>query len=423
MNTRASVLAVKEMPLVIACNAWSEDTMGGAYRIASDFAVFCAARGRQVHYVCSHPEGTGQRPDWDKGVNVWRYRQPFKSGQGKRLGNFYGHQRGAAAVLGRIRSSLKNVSGFVLNGHTALQYYAMLGQSSGSRKVMSVHSPLVDEYLAEKTPAASGWKKSLAVAALSYVERVACQKSDQVQCFSGFTLSLLERRYGRSFRDKASVCPGYVDFERYRLAATSRAEARKRISRVPWGGEDVHFFSLRRHVQRMGLEKLIEACAWLRDRSVAGGHKPAFRLVLGGDGPLRPQLERQSFELGLKDFVFFAGALTEKELPLYYRAADCFVLPSVELECFGLVILESFAAGTPVLATPVGAIPEVLGPLAGRSLAPGTDAPSLGTAMFKFIQKKALPPDEGELVRYAKNFDKDLILARLESLVMGQDHE
>jgi glycosyltransferase involved in cell wall biosynthesis len=47
-------------------------------------------------------------------------------------------------------------------------------------------------------------------------------------------------------------------------------------------------------------------------------------------------------------------------LPLAYAACDAFVLPTAELECFGLIALEALSAGRPVLATPVGAIPEII---------------------------------------------------------------
>ena len=47
-------------------------------------------------------------------------------------------------------------------------------------------------------------------------------------------------------------------------------------------------------------------------------------------------------------------------MPLVYAACDAFVLPTSDLECFGLIALEALSAGRPVLATPVGAIPEIV---------------------------------------------------------------
>jgi glycosyltransferase involved in cell wall biosynthesis len=80
------------------------------------------------------------------------------------------------------------------------------------------------------------------------------------------------------------------------------------------------------------------------------------RLVLLGDGPERERAEEQVKQLGLMDQVAFLGKTNEVERVL--KAADLALLPS-ETESFGLAALESMAAGTPVLSTNTGGLPEV----------------------------------------------------------------
>ncbi len=166
----------------------------------------------------------------------------------------------------------------------------------------------------------------------------------------------------------------------------------------------------------MGIDHLIKAAAWLKSET---GGKVGFKVMIGGDGPLRESLKRSVQDSGMEDTIHFLGRIPDEELPLYYQASDCFVLPTRALECFGLIILESFACGTPVIATPIGSIPEVLGPFSKRSLTDGVDPKSIGKAMMKFLG--TTPPPREELARYASAFGREETLARLASIVMGRN--
>jgi glycosyltransferase involved in cell wall biosynthesis len=81
------------------------------------------------------------------------------------------------------------------------------------------------------------------------------------------------------------------------------------------------------------------------------------RFLIGGDGPLRSQVEQYANKL--KDRVRFAGWISHDELPTYLNELKLLVLPSYT-EGLPNTILEAIACGTPVLATPVGAIPDVI---------------------------------------------------------------
>jgi N-acetyl-alpha-D-glucosaminyl L-malate synthase BshA len=81
------------------------------------------------------------------------------------------------------------------------------------------------------------------------------------------------------------------------------------------------------------------------------------RLILVGDGPDRPGLERRVVELGLTDAVSFAGE--QQSLVPWLSVADLFLLPSAQ-ESFGLAALEAMACEVPVVASNVGGLPEII---------------------------------------------------------------
>ena len=107
-----------------------------------------------------------------------------------------------------------------------------------------------------------------------------------------------------------------------------------------------------------GLDLLIKAAALLP------AEENYRLLIIGGDdlnSPLVQRLKEISAELGIAPKVIFKGLVKHDQLSLYYNAADVTVLPSA-YESFGLVALESIACGTPVVAGPVGIIPELVAP-------------------------------------------------------------
>jgi glycosyltransferase involved in cell wall biosynthesis len=86
---------------------------------------------------------------------------------------------------------------------------------------------------------------------------------------------------------------------------------------------------------------------------------PDFRLYIIGEGPLRPEIEQLVRALGLESIVKIVGGCENELLRFWYSAADVSCLVSAR-EGLPNVVLESLACGTPVVATGVGGIPELL---------------------------------------------------------------
>jgi glycosyltransferase involved in cell wall biosynthesis len=130
-----------------------------------------------------------------------------------------------------------------------------------------------------------------------------------------------------------------------------------------------------RLVWEKGHQDVLRAVAALRD-GLLGEPRRDVRLLVAGDGPEGPKLRAYARELGLDGAVEFRATVPYDAMPGLYHGASALVLGSLPVraweEQFGMVLVEAMAAGTPIVATTTGAIPEVLGSGAGTALvAPG----------------------------------------------------
>jgi len=90
-------------------------------------------------------------------------------------------------------------------------------------------------------------------------------------------------------------------------------------------------------------------------------YKLNYQLVLGGkEDPYYPEVRKTWEKLGIEKEIIRTGFIKQEELPLFYNAAEIFVIPSF-YEGFGLIGLEAMACGTPVVSSNKTSLPEVLG--------------------------------------------------------------
>ncbi|MFV0444367.1 MAG: glycosyltransferase family 4 protein [Planctomycetaceae bacterium] len=392
--------------ILIACHAWYGDVIGGSFRLASEFAEDLAASGHAVDYLCCMPPGDGRylQREEHRGVLVHRYPPPPPTTS--RWGRMRWHVRESARL---VREIANEHTVDALSGHSPLQF---LGAASGSLKSGAfrsyvVHSPFDDELATQSATRSQSIFASLAFRAARWVDRRCIRLADEVQTDSQYTLDVLRSRHRRALQSKGVVAPGWVDAGTF-TPVFDRRELRSQLG-PEWTADGPVFFTLRRLEPRMGLDTLVAAAVRLRK----SGEK--FRVLIGGSGSLREELESQVAEHGLGDAVRFLGRIPEADLPRCYAAADCFVLPTRSLECFGLIVLEAFAAGTPVIASDAAAIPE-LAAIQGREwLFPAGDAAALADRMQDFLAGR-LPLDVN-VRSFAERYDRPLITAHWESLL------
>jgi glycosyltransferase involved in cell wall biosynthesis len=141
---------------------------------------------------------------------------------------------------------------------------------------------------------------------------------------------------------------------------------------------------------------------------------PEATLILVGDGPDRPALERQIREAGLEERVRLLGSRPHSELPELLGAADAMVLPSSS-EGLANVWVEALACGTPIVIGDIGGAREVLADeTAGRIAARNPDA--IAAAVRDVL---ANPPDSQEVRRAAERFSWDQNARELREHLIG----
>ncbi len=205
-----------------------------------------------------------------------------------------------------------------------------------------------------------------------FIERKVLNLSDRVIVLSMFTQNKLRNVY-RIPHEKIMIIPGGVDFQRF----TPASDKMKIRDQLNVSHNKMILFTVRDLESRMGLENLIYA---IKKVSLVF---PDFHLVLGGQGPLKASLVSLARKLRVDNYITFTGFIPEAELPDYYRMADIFVLPTLELEGFGLITLEALASGIPVLGTPVGGTVEILSRLDSKYLFKDTKPESMAELIIK----------------------------------------
>lgn len=124
---------------------------------------------------------------------------------------------------------------------------------------------------------------------------------------------------------------------------------------------------------------------------------PPPRLLHLGDGPELPRLQALRDGLASRDRIILAGYRAGAGTLL--AAADIVAVPSVEAEAFCLAVLEGMATGSAVIATRVGAIPELIESEGNGLLIPPADADALAAALVRLLTDGAL---RGRLGREAR---------------------
>lgn len=367
-------MAEKFLKILCVADVSISPVIGGAERALFEYGTRLARRGHAVHILTRRLPGHTANRENINGVWEWRFEFDAR--------NFL-HLLYSTTVKSKqlFESLCKRFSFDIINAH---QPFSALGvayspKAGGIKKVYTCHSLSFEEFKSRNRQPNGllpgclymiNWRLRRAI------EHAIMKRSDTIVVLSEFTKKKLVHHYDIS-DDKIRIIPGGVDLVRFKDGVNQNA-LRKKL-KIP--SETIVLFTVRNLVARMGLENLLYAVS-----KIAGG-LPELYLVIGGEGPLKEDMIALAQKLSIKDRIRFVGFIKEEDLPCYYQMADLFILPTKELEGFGLVTLEALASGLPVLGTPVGGTKEILERLNPELLFEDTSADAMATAILRMVVK------------------------------------
>jgi glycosyltransferase involved in cell wall biosynthesis len=191
-----------------------------------------------------------------------------------------------------------------------------------------------------------------------------------------------------------------VDSSLFRPDRAGRSEVRRALG---WSADDVVITSVGRIATEKNVDYLADALA------IVAARRPDVRVLLVGDGPLRPALERR-----MQSFARWAGYRQGEDLADHYAASDVFALASLT-ETFGNVVLEAMASGLPVVALRAGGVGETVQPgLTGDLVDPSEPPARFASVLLKLVEQ---PPERRRMAQAARAYallqSWDVIMAAL----------
>ena len=154
-----------------------------------------------------------------------------------------------------------------------------------------------------------------------------------------------------------------------------------------------------------GVSTLVEAAGLLKD--------PSAQVLLVGDGPERPKLEREAKRIGVGGRLHFVGFFAHDRLPAVLAHADLLVLPSLYEE-LGTVLLEAMQAALPIVASRTGGIPDVIEDGINGLLVPPGEPEALAHAINHLLADGDLARRLSEGARErAKDYDWEVLAERV----------
>lgn len=357
------------MKIVNVCTSTFPDYEGGRERVIFEYSKELVKLGHKVFIITGSTEPNFIETENIEGVTFIRYKIDSRN------------------LILLIYSVLKNlkykVKQFVIN--EKVDFINCNGQLDAAaimrlniKYIYTLYSPVSKEIdILIKYRSKSKIKNILKYFYLNiykyfanYLEYLGLKNAVKINSLSEYIKNEIIKIHKNINPENIIITPGGVDFNRFRKS--ENVKPKNKLFK--------NILSVRRLSPRMGLDNLIYAVQIVIEK------RKYIRLSIVGDGPLKNDLSELIKKLNLENFVMLKGKISESELNRQYNDADLFVIPTKELEGFGLVTLEALACGVPVVATPVGANIEILSKFDNRLIAADMSIKSLAEVIIRGLE-------------------------------------
>ena len=389
------------MKVLVVSDVSAETVLGGAERMLTNHIRALHKAGHQVTVLTRQPNEHAPLEIRLTG-DIQEYRLPYHG------------DRGISGLLQLSREAeqwwICHSSQFdAVVSEQPFVIWALQKAGCDLPRLQVCYSFAFEEYL---TRHAGRWNliDRIAAFAMRRLEKNVYQSAGKLLVLSRYTERRMEEAFGL-MSDRIVVSSGGVEMPE--LPSASRSDVRESFS---WKGPVV--MTLRNLVPRTGVDLLIEAAHLLKEDF------PALQWCVIGQGALLQKLREQAVELEVSDRIEFTGYLPEEEVKKRMYAADLFMLPTRDLEGFGLVTLEANSCGLPVVATPVTANREVVPSLPLNLLSDDVSGEALARAVHEMLDEKKGEDEQSRLAlqkavesQYAWHHHDDAFVQSVEALV------
>lgn len=364
------------------------------------FPPYKGGIGTAVESYAEHLSGLGH----DVTVFTPRYHDMHKADEA----NHYKIER-LPALIKFGNAAIMNQIGKKLQGFDIIDLSLPLGTGEVVlflKKIGKIKAPIVAHYhmdlmgknLVFKSLFAI-WQNFFIPAELKISKKVIVSSRDYLQNSKIFS-------FAEKHREKFLAMPYGVDTDKFyetkrnRQLETKLELKDKKVILFVGGLDEAHYFK--------GVNYLLEAFAKVKNDK--------YYLIIVGKGNLKPQYEAQAKQLKISNRVYFAGFISDRDLPKYYNLCDVFVLPSINAaEAFGIVLAEAMACGKPTIASNLPGVREVFGKDQKIISIRPKDATDLAKKIKNVLEDKELynSISKKNVARVKKEFSSKVIAQKL----------